>query len=432
MRRIVDPRVGLRYNAEMAWTRRTSLCAALALLAAAGCGDTVMFDTDEPWTGESSWPGIGGGKIMVTNSGDDTLSFLDPVTLEPEFVAATGRVPAEREGPHHGAASLDGAHYFVGISNIVPGSGSGPHGSHGTGTEDGYLLRYDSATGQLSGEVRVDLSPGDVRVSADGRYVLQSHFDLVSIQEARDDDDPDTDPADVLSRLAVTDVETMDRLKMIEVCPAAHGIAVAPEGDMVYMTCWASDEIAAVSLADLDDPVITRVPIADGAGGGDPLSPEFGPYAAVASRDGAEVWVSNREGKALAVYDVEAEAMDEARFTTLTSSPFFASFSADGDYLYVPAQTPDALITVERATGDVVNTLFFEEPDCHLPHGSALLADGDTLAVVCEGTYKGAAEDLAPGTVLRIDVSTPDAPALVESFDVGMYPDDLIMIVGDE
>ncbi len=413
----------------MGWTRRTSLHAALIAIVAAGCGDTVVFDTDEPWTGESSWPGIGAGKIMVTNSGDDTLSFLDPVTLEPAFSAATGRVPAEREGPHHGAASPDGAHYFVGISNTVPGSGTGPHGSHGTGTEDGYLLRYDSATGSLSGEVRVDLSPGDVRVSPDGRLVLQSHFDLVSIQEAQDDDDPDTDPDDVLSRLAVTDVETMDKIAMIPVCPAAHGIAVPPEGDTVYLACWASDELAVVSLADPDNPEITRVPVADG-GGGDPLSPQFGPYAAVTSPDGAEVWISNREGKALAVYDVDAGEMDDARFTTLTSQPFFGSFSADGDYLYVPAQTPDALITVERATGEVVNTLFLEEPDCHLPHGSTLLADGDTLAVVCEGTYKGAAEDLAPGTVLRIDVSTPDAPALEEVFEVGMYPDDLIIIEG--
>ena len=368
---------------------------------------------------------------MVTNSGDDTLSFLDPVTLDPQFTTATGRIPGEREGPHHGAASPDGAHYFVGISNTVPGSGTGPHGSHGTGTEDGYLLRYDRATGALSGEVRVDLSPGDVRVSPDGRYVLQSHFDLVSIQEARDDDDPDTDPADVLSRLAVTDVETMERVEMIPVCPAAHGIAVPPEGNTIYMACWASDELAVVSLDDLDNPEITRVPIA-GGGGGDPLSPQFGPYAAVTSPDGAEVWISNREGKALAVYDVLAGEMDDARFKTLTSQPFFGSFSADGEYLYVPAQTPDALLTVERATGDVVNTLFFEEPDCHLPHGSALLADGDTLAVVCEGTYKGAAEDLAPGTVLRIDVSTPDAPALEEVFEVGMYPDDLIVIEGAE
>ncbi len=406
-----------------------SLHAALIAVTTAGCGDTVVFDTDEPWTEDSSWPGIGDGKIMVTNSGDDTLSFLDPVTLEPEFAAATGRVPAEREGPHHGAASPDGAHYFVGISNTVPGSGSGPHGSHGTGTEDGYLLRYDSATGRLSGEVRVDLSPGDVRVSPDGRHVLQSHFDLVSIQEAADDDDEDTDPADVLSRLVVTDVETMDKVASIPVCPAAHGIAVPPEGDMVFLACWASDEIAAVSLADLDDPVITRVAVA-GGGGGDPLSPQFGPYAAVASPDGAEVWVSNREGKALAVYDVESGAMDDARFTTLTSQPFFASFSADGDHLFVPAQTPDALIVVERATGDVVNTIFFEDADCVLPHGSTLLADGDTLAVVCEGVYKGDEAELRPGTVLRIDVSTPTAPVLEEVFDVGMYPDDLIVIEG--
>ena len=103
---------------------RIGLCFALGMLGA--CSETVIFDLDEPWTETSEWPGVGDGKILITNSGDDTLSFLDPVTLEPVYRAPTGRIPAEREGPHHGASMADGSHYFVGISNFVPGSGSGP------------------------------------------------------------------------------------------------------------------------------------------------------------------------------------------------------------------------------------------------------------------------------------------------------------------
>src|SRR5688572_8240413 len=96
--------------------RGRAVAVGLAVAAmASGCETTVVFDSDDPWNLPSDWPGTGEGLILVTNSGDDTLSFLDPDTLEPTYLAATGRIPAEREGPHHGVASPDGSRYFVGI-----------------------------------------------------------------------------------------------------------------------------------------------------------------------------------------------------------------------------------------------------------------------------------------------------------------------------
>jgi DNA-binding beta-propeller fold protein YncE len=391
----------------------------LAFCLAAACGDDkVVFDSDEPWQSQTDWPGIGSGKIMVTNSGDDTLSFLDPQTLEPLYRAPTGRVPAEREGPHHGAASPDGHFYYVGISNVVPGGGSGPHGSHGTGTVDGYLLRYECETNAPAGELRVARSPGDVRTTPDGRFVLQSHFDLQTINEARENGE---DLSEIKSELAVVDAETMERVAMIPVCPAGHGVGLAPDGSAAYVSCWGSDELGIVPLGDepSEDAEVVRVPI--GEAPGDPGDPEFGPYAATVSPDGNEVWVSNLEGRSLSVFDVESGAFDAERFTPLNGAPLFAAFSEDGERLYVPVQNPDTLVTIDRATGNTVSVLAFDREQCRAPHGTQVLAGGESLAVVCEGDHMG------PGSVVRVDL-TAEEPAVEESFEVGVYPDDLVFI----
>lgn len=393
----------------------------LAAVLAAACGDEeVVFDTDDPWSEVSDWPGVEGGKIMVTNSGDDSLSFLDPATLEPVYLAATGRIPAEREGPHHGAALPDGSRYFVGISNYVPGSGSGPHGSHGTGDVKGYLLGYDTADNALAGDVLVDRSPGDVRITTDGAHVLMSHFDLKAIIDA---ELAGEDPRLLESPLAVIDSQTLEKVAMIPLCPAAHGVGLAPDGSAAYVACWGSDELAIVSLAaPIDDEAeVTRVPV--GPGGGDPTDPLYGPYAATVSPDGSEVWMSNLEGKSLSVYDVEAGAFDAERSVTLAGGALFASFSADGSRLYVPVQAPDALVTIDPATGTVIHTLGMSDAMCRAPHGTLLVAD-DLLAVVCEGDHVG------PGTVLRVSLASPDAPVPEESFPVGVFPDDLVRLGG--
>jgi DNA-binding beta-propeller fold protein YncE len=392
----------------------------LALCLAAACGDDeVVFDSDDPWQAQSDWPGIGSGKILVTNSGDDTLSFLDPETLEPLYRAPTGRVPAEREGPHHGAASPDGHFYYVGISNVVPAGGSGPHGSHGTGTVDGYLLRYECETNAPAGELRVARSPGDVRTTPDGRFVLQSHFDLQSILQASENGE---DPRELKSELAVVDAETMERVAMIPLCPAGHGMGLAPDNSTVYVTCWGTDELAIVPLGDQpsEDAEIVRVPVAEGASG-NPEAPDYGPYAATVSPDGNEVWVSNLEGRSLSVFDVKSGAFDAERFTPLNGGPLFAAFSEDGERLYVPVQNPDTLVTIEVATGRTLSVLEFTSEQCDAPHGTLLLAGGEKLGLVCEGDHVG------PGSVVRIDL-TGDAPALEESFEVGVYPDDLVFI----
>ena len=91
-----------------------------------------------------------------------------------------GDVPVELEGPHHLAASPDGKYIYYNLSNYVPGTGSGPHGSHGIGTVPGSLVKLDAATSGSVAEVLVDRSPGDVILTSDGKLAFVTHYDLLA------------------------------------------------------------------------------------------------------------------------------------------------------------------------------------------------------------------------------------------------------------
>src|SRR5438045_1214877 len=72
-------------------------------------------------------------RLAISDNGDDTLAFVSLDLPTPKVLGymPIGDVPVEREGPHHLAVSPEGKYLYVPLSNYVPGSGTGPHGSHG-------------------------------------------------------------------------------------------------------------------------------------------------------------------------------------------------------------------------------------------------------------------------------------------------------------
>ncbi|MCU1283470.1 MAG: Surface antigen protein, partial [bacterium] len=66
----------------------------------------------------------------------------------------------------------------------MPGTGSGPHGSHGTGTVPGSLFKLDAMTNEKIAEAPVDPTPGDVILSKDGAWAFVSHYDTVKLLSA--------------------------------------------------------------------------------------------------------------------------------------------------------------------------------------------------------------------------------------------------------
>jgi DNA-binding beta-propeller fold protein YncE len=370
----------------------------------------VTFDLPEEayWADAREPVPVGEGLVLLTNNLDDTVSLVALGDFTEIARAPVGLIPVEREGPHHLAVDPGGEYYYVGISNYVPGSGSGPHGAHGTGAADGYVLKIRAADHLEVASVRVDRNPGDVRLTPDGRTILVSHFDLLRIAEVLG---RGGDPAEMRTRLAIVDAATMTRRAMVPVCPAAHGIAVAPDGRTGYVSCY-DDGLAVVDLQGPEHRV-TLVPVVEQPG---PVTaPRCQPYAVTLSPAGDQVWVSCLESGDVICYDVADGAIDGHRAARLPGPALFGTFSPDGATLIVPYQGAGGLAFVDPATGAVRNDLRFAAGTCVNPHAVRYTPDGARLLVVCEGDHVG------PGALAVVD---PASLRLEQLVTVGRFPDD--------
>ncbi|MDY7230076.1 YncE family protein [Hyalangium rubrum] len=411
-------------------TRTRLLLAALAPLAFGACAESTStgplevpeleYGSDTAWPAPESLPPVGpAGRLVITNSLDDTLSLLDLDTMGSASWGELARIPVglnpvELEGPHHTAASPDGAFYYVGISNYVPGGGSGPHGAHGAGTADGYCLKMDARTNRLVGSVRVDRNPGDVILSKDGRTLYQTHFDLLKIADAARRGV--TDERQMDSRLAILDAETMTRKAMVPVCPAPHAVRLSPDSRRAYIACW-SDEVAVVNLEDPSYPV-TRVDVAINAGSA--VTPRHEPYALTVSPTTGAVWVSSLASHSVQYIDPVTLTADPTRTVILDGSPMFGTFTADGRILYMPYQSVEAIAVIDAATG-TKSDIPLAPSGCINVHQVELTPDERHGLVVCEGDHVG------PGTLHVVDLAER---TVVKTVRVGLYPDSVAILRG--
>lgn len=397
--------------------------AAAVVLAACPADETGIEDRPIVWSlGEQDFwpdprelPGIGEGRIVITNNLDDTVSLLDLELVGDDALSELARVPVgfipvEREGPHHLATDPSGEFYYVGISNFVPGAGSGPHGAHGTGSADGHVLKLRASDNLPVGAVRVDRNPGDLEITPDGRRLLATHYDMLRIRETID---AGGDERDMDSRLAILDPATMERVAMVPTCPAAHGIVISPDAGTAYLACL-PDQLAVVDLVSDEHPV-QRVPVVPVPG---PVSsPRCSPYALTISPSGDTVWVSCYADGSVLPYDVASGEMDPARAAGPFPGPtLFGTFTADGGTLYVPHQGAGGIGVLDPETGEIVDDVFLPPETCFAPHVVLLTDDEARLMVVCEGDRSG------PGSFVVLDRATM---GVERSVPLGIFPDDI-------
>jgi len=399
-----------------------ALVAALAV-SACGKGETPIFHgaafgTDPPR------PGPLNGLFLTTDNGSDLLSAVDPATRQVRFSIPVGFIPVELEGPHHLAADPAGKFVYINLSEAVAGSGTGPHGSHGTGTIPGFVLKLSAKDGSQVAFAQVDPNPGDLTVSPDGKTIYVTHYDLVKLGKMTPQNPRLGD-----SNLVVVDAASMNVTKRVPLCPAAHGVRLTPDGKTLYSTCG-SDEIA---IVDLTNPALTPVrKLLPGLS----ESPNCTrcPYALTLAPD-ATVWVSSLgPGAGLAggnggldVYDPVAGAFDPARSASFVRGRgLFAAFqgTAASYQAYVPEQNPGGdkvHVYTQAANQPRVETapIALDRSTCLNAHMLALSSDGNTGYLVCEGDHTG------PGTFAFLDLRTP---AVTASTTLGVFPDGLVLI----
>src|ERR1700682_3572367 len=121
------------------------------------------------------------GLFLTTDNGSDLLSAVDPVARTVKWSIPVGFIPVELEGPHHITADPAGQFVYVNLSEAVVGSGSGPHGSHGTGTIPGFVLKIRTSDSSQVAFAQVDPNPGDLIITADGKTLYVTHYDLLKL-----------------------------------------------------------------------------------------------------------------------------------------------------------------------------------------------------------------------------------------------------------
>jgi len=394
----------------------------IVMLAVSGCGKSetpvfhgAAFGTDPPA------PGPLNGLFLTTDNGSDLLSAVDPATRQVRFSIPVGFIPVELEGPHHLAADPAGKFVYINLSEAVAGSGTGPHGSHGTGTIPGFVLKLSAKDGSQAAFAQVDPNPGDLTVSPDGKTIYVTHYDLVKLGKMTP-----ADPSLGYSNLIVIDAASMNVTKRVPLCPAAHGVRLTPDGKTLYSTCGA-DEIAVVDLTNL---TIVRKVL---PGRTETPNCTRCPYALTVAPD-ATVWVSSLGPGGLTggnggldIYDPARGDFDPARSANFAGGrALFAAFQGTAaSYLaYVPEQNPagdrvhvySAVAGQARAEGPPIA---LDRTACLNAHMLALSADGNTGYLVCEGDHVG------PGTFAFLDLRTP---AVTASTPLGVFPDGLVLI----
>lgn len=353
-------------------------------------------------------------RAFVTNNLDDTVTVVNIDALlagEPSEDVVLGHipvgfVPVEREGPHH--VTTDGEHYYLGISNFVQGSGSGPHGQHGSGTAEGHIIKVRVSDNGVAGDVRIDRNPGDVRLTPDGALLLASHFDQLRIIDGAQngiEEGPELD-----SKLAIVDPVTMTRIALVPACPAAHGIGITADSTRAVLSCI-SDEVAVVDLA---TQAVTRIAILDAPGTA--LAPVCFPYAVTMDENIA--WASCFNTGELIAVDATAKERDGRSFQLLGQTGMFGDVR-DG-VMAVAHQLDDGVTFLDvsdPASVTLSSFRLFAADECVRPHAAKWSADGARVLVVCEG------DQVTPGSLIVMDGAAPHD--IVGSAVMGIFPDDV-------
>lgn len=400
-------------------SHRASLVGVLACVAGVLVGCRVSSDPAVPapmlaFSQSAAWPERAvaappvGGRLIVTNNLDDTLSVFDAAKVGegvlPELERRPiGVNPIEIEAPHHAALAPAGDFLYVALANTAPGVSSGPHGAHGNADVDGTVLKLRARDYRVVGSARVDRNPGDLTVSADGTRLAVSHFDLLRVTEAARGEVKEPD-----ARLVVIDTATMEVTARVRTCPAPHGVLFAKDGKRLYAACY-SDEVAVVDLSTAE-PTVTRVKVASNAG--DAFGAIYQPYALAESPLTGDLFVSCPAQGQVRVLKTDTLTIDATRTATLGGSPFLSAFSADGQTLWVPTQGDDRISDVDPATGFRRRVLTPSKGSCTTIH--SVLPVGAHLAVVCEGNH------VTAGSLVVLDAATG---ATVSVTPVGVFPD---------
>jgi hypothetical protein len=404
----------------------TFICAVIAAL---GCGPEVPRYDQPPWSDEPVTVGSLSGRIVVSNSGEDSLSVVDPAMSVAPGRLPVGLNPVDLETPRGLAADLRGRFLYVNFIVPLPDADSGPHGGHGADGQPGYIIKLEAATARAVGWMPVDRDPADSVLTADGKTLFVTHYDLIAWAHGSGHV---ADPSLRNSNLTVIDTESMVVRAQFPLCPAAKGVRLSSDERTLYATCT-SDEIAMVDLT-ATPPAVKRVPL---------ISPEATvrencarcPYALAVAPDGL-VWIADvgpNVGSSgmgsVTVFDPKVGAFDQTQIAWLPGRAMSVAFasSPNGYRALVVEQAAGQDLERLHAYGAPVGSAPIPEmasasmtpADCARARAVTVAPDELAAYLICEGNHS------APGSLVWFDL----APlTMKKSAALGLFPDGIVLV----
>ena len=376
-------------------------------LAACSGGERTIAD----YEGEPAYPNQrgsyqAGGRLLgfVANRMSDTISVLDLDSMTRLGSVPIGRDPVDVDGPRH--VVLDARRRLGYVALSYPLSVQSVHVAVETGASAraGYVQAFSLDDLRPLGEQRVEPSPAELSLSADGGLLAVSHYDtLRSIANKELDERRASlaliDPADSITSGASP--------RFVSICVVPASIVLSADKTRAFVVCTGEDSIAVVDT--------TRASVLGYVKAGDFAVNK--PYAMVGDPSGTRLVVSNQVARTVVLFS--ATDSPELRWSSpvFVGAPSFAGFLSD-DTLVVPLQEPSSAAVLDADTGTITKEIAYADSDCLNP-GEIQRAASGRVFMVCEGNHFG------PGAIVELD---PESLEVLGRVEVGLWPDRLAIL----
>jgi DNA-binding beta-propeller fold protein YncE len=388
----------------------------LAISCSTAAGDETPARTGQPYASTRAPLVLPPGEVgFLSNAYSDTIDVFRMAPLERLASYPVGRVPIDIDGASHLALDKAGGAIYLALPYPQVGASTGPHAEHSSSVRAGYIQKLSVAEFRDLGSVRVDENPADMALSDDGRRLVATHFDLTRATSKG------LPPEERKGALVTIDTarhftNTDIAAPRLRVCRAPHGVVLSPgNGQFAFVACYSDDTIAKVNL---DTKEIALQALGPAPNESD--TPNIGPYALALSNTASRLAVASTESKDVRIIDAGSLASVGAPIP-VGAAAYFPAWSKDETRIFVPTQSPDAVLVLDVAKGQIAAQRSFTQAECERPHSVRVSNDGNRVFVVCEGDRK------KNGALLVLDARTLETAARQVT---GVYPDRIVTTVG--
>ena len=347
------------------------LLATLVGCQTSGTAETAMAG---PAASASYW-------VYVAAESEDEVALLRYDAggeLVVEKTISAGRLPAEIEAPHGVFVEPDGQHWYLTLGHGFP---------------NGQLIKYETGSDTVVGDVELGLFPATIGIPPYGGIALAVNANF------HGDHEPST--------IAIIDLETMSSIADAVTCTMPHGSRFNADGSRHYSACMMDNQLVEIDAAGLEVSrrldLVTNQPARPPMDGHRAMPPAEGncsPTWATPHPDGARVFVPCNRGNV--ILEVDLESWQITRRFDAPGAPYNLDITPDGTTLIATLKGAAKVGIWDLESGEQIHLI---DSLRRVTHGVVATPDGRYAIITVEGIGGD------PGTVEVIDLEAGERVA---------------------